>query len=130
MGKASVSSVVCPCGKGLYANCCAPLHAGAAAANAEALVRSRYAAYVLKLTPYLLATWHATTRPADLELEDERTQWLGLDLRRHAAQENTASVEFLARYKVNGRAYRLHEISRFVREAERWYYLDGEILQS
>lgn len=130
MGKPATNATTCPCGKGLYAQCCEPLHAGAPAATAEALMRSRYAAYVLKLTPYLLATWHETTRPAELSMEDEPTRWLGLDVRQHVAKENTATVEFVARYKVNGRAFRLHEISRFMREGQRWYYVDGQILEN
>jgi SEC-C motif-containing protein len=91
-------------------------------------MRSRYSAYVLKLASYVQATWHASTRPAELELEDQQTKWLGLDINGHSQQGDTATVEFVARYKVGGRAHRLHEISRFVREDGRWYYLDGELL--
>ncbi len=90
-------------------------------------MRSRYSAYVMKLEPYLLATWHASTRPAALNLIDDQARWLGLAVKRHSPQsDESAEVEFVARYKVGGRAYRLHEISRFVREAGRWYYVDGE----
>jgi SEC-C motif-containing protein len=118
----------CPCGKGDYAACCEPLHAGKPAASAEALMRSRYSAYVLRLTSYVQATWHVSTRPPDLALEeDHQTKWLGLEISRHLQQDDTATVEFVARYKVGGRAHRLHEISRFVREQGRWYYVDGEI---
>jgi SEC-C motif domain protein len=76
-----------------------------------------------------MATWHASTRPAQLGLAAEApTKWIGLDVKRHEQQdENHAVVEFVARYKVNGRAHRLHETSRFVREDGRWYYLDGDI---
>ncbi|MEW6313612.1 MAG: YchJ family protein [Pseudomonadota bacterium] len=122
----------CPCGSGVaYAECCAHFHRGAAAPSAEALMRSRYSAYVLCLEDYLLATWHASTRPARLDLEQERrTQWLGLRVvatRSGMADDGSGSVEFVARYKVNGKAGRLHEISRFLREQGRWFYLDGEI---
>ncbi|UXI68568.1 YchJ family protein [Tahibacter amnicola] len=121
----------CPCGSGQrYTSCCEPLHAGALAADAAALMRSRYAAYVMRLEPYLLATWHASTRPASLGLAREATppKWLGLEVRRHQRTDNThAMVEFVARFKVGGgSAQRLHEISRFVQEDGRWYYLDGE----
>ena len=78
---------------------------------------------------YLRATWHADTRPADLDLGDAAaTRWLGLDVKRHALTgDDSAIVEFVARYKVGGApAVRLHEISRFVREDGRWYYVDGE----
>jgi SEC-C motif-containing protein len=119
---------LCPCGSGKpYAACCGPLHAGTAAATAEALMRSRYGAYVLGLEEYLLATWHPQTRPAALGLGEEApAKWLGLAVKRHEAEGDAASVEFVARYKVGGRAHRLHEVSRFRREGGRWYYLDGE----
>jgi len=119
----------CPCGKPLsYANCCARYHAGEAAPTAEALMRSRYSAYVLALEPYLLATWHASTRPKSLDLgEDKTTRWLGLEIKRHETTgTDSAMVEFVARYKVGGRAHRMHEVSRFLREDGRWYYLDGD----
>jgi SEC-C motif-containing protein len=91
-------------------------------------MRSRYCAYVLQDEAYLLATWHATTRPARLHLSDgPRTQWLGLEVRRHVATgEDNAIVEFIARFKIGGRAERLHETSRFVCQDGRWFYVDGE----
>lgn len=90
-------------------------------------MRSRYSAYVLKLESYLLATWHPDTRPASLNLESESTKWLGLEVKNHAQQSaDRATVEFVARYRVGGRAHRLHEVSRFVLEEGRWFYLDGE----
>ena len=90
-------------------------------------MRSRYSAYVLKLSDYLLASWHASTRPAELDLSADDTKWLGLEVRAHAQQDaQHASVEFVARYRIAGRGHRLHELSRFVREDGRWYYLDGQ----
>lgn len=121
---------ICPCGSGRpYAGCCGRLHGGEAATTAETLMRSRYSAYVLGLEPYLLATWHASTRPPALNLADESaTKWLGLEVRRHEPlDEHHATVEFVARYRVAGRGHRLHETSRFVREDGCWYYVDGDI---
>ena len=91
-------------------------------------MRSRYAAYALLREAYLLATWHVSTRPAALHLAEEAAaKWLGLEVKRHVQQDTEhATVEFVARYKVNGRAHRLHENSRFVREDGRWFYVDGE----
>ena len=91
-------------------------------------MRSRYSAFVLCIEPYLLATWHASTRPKSLDLSEEpQTRWLGLEIKRHEnTGDDNAIVEFMARYKIAGRAYRLHEISRFIRENGRWYYIDGE----
>jgi len=88
-------------------------------------MRSRYSAFVLGLSNYLLATWHPDTRPAALEI-DAGVRWLGLEVRRHRPDGDRATVEFVARSKSAGRATRLHETSRFVRAGGRWYYVDGE----
>ena len=120
----------CPCGSGRpYADCCGPCHAGTPAASAEALMRSRYTAFVQGREDYLLATWHPATRPASLDLAEEgQTRWLGLEIRHHQAQDaDHATVEFVARYRVGGRGQRLHENSRFVREDGRWLYVNGDI---
>jgi len=120
----------CYCGSGKsYEACCGRLHSGAEnAASAEALMRSRYSAYVLKLEDYLLATWHPDTRPAELDLDADDTKWLGLDVKKHVQQDEThATVEFVARYRIAGKGYRLDELSRFVKQDGRWYYRDGEL---
>lgn len=129
MGKNRVAAGAadsCPCGGGKYATCCEPYHRGAVAATAEQLMRARYSAYVKGEWEYVHRTWDERTRPS---LEDLRSgdggKWLGLEVRRHVAQQDQASVEFVARYKVDGRAQRLHEISRFVREQGQWFYVDG-----
>jgi SEC-C motif domain protein len=121
----------CPCGSGRnYADCCARyLDNNATAPDAESLMRSRYTAYTLLREDYLLATWHPSMRPAQLGLAQEApTRWIALEVkRREQTDAEHASVEFVARYKVNGRAFRLHEVSRFVREDGKWFYVDGEI---
>ncbi len=90
-------------------------------------MRSRYSAFVLNRHDYLLATWHTSTRPADVQ-QDEDTKWLGLEVRRRTVMDaDHAQVEFVARYRTAGRGVRIHELSRFVREAGRWYYLDGDL---
>lgn len=130
MSKArSDGSDACPCGKPLsYAACCGQLHAGGTAADAEALMRSRYSAYVRGRENYLLATWHPSSRPATLDFANEpAAKWLGLEVRAHHSRGDTASVDFVARCRIAGRAQRIHEISRFVREDGRWFYVDGEI---
>jgi SEC-C motif-containing protein len=89
-------------------------------------MRSRYSAYVLQDAEYLLASWHPSTRPASLNFEPG-LKWLGLEVRHHQTDGEHATVEFIARSKLGGRAHRLHETSRFVREAGRWYYVDGDL---
>jgi SEC-C motif-containing protein len=121
----------CPCGAGPYAACCGRFHAGALhlqAPTAEALMRSRYSAYVLELGGYLQDTWHPRTRPAEPPVFQPGLAWLGLELRQHRVLDDThAIVEFVARSKLAGRAHRLHETSRFEREAGRWFYVDGDL---
>ena len=118
---------VCPCGATDYAVCCARYHNGAPAPDAATLMRSRYSAYALKLEAYLLATWHPDTRPAALDLAADNAKWLGLELKKYTPESaGRATVEFVARYKIGGRAYRLHEISRFVREEGQWFYVEGD----
>lgn len=93
-------------------------------------MRSRYSAYVLGLEDYLLATWHPSTRPATLDLgSGPQPKWLGLEVKARTTAGDAATVEFVARCRIGGRAQRLHEVSRFAREEGRWYYLDaaGEV---
>lgn len=118
----------CPCGSRMaYALCCWRLHSGEVAPDAETLMRSRYSAYVHKRLDYILATWHASTRPEDAELTG-LPRWLGLKILRHEVTgEDTAIVEFTAKCKKGGVPVQLHEVSRFVREDGRWYYVDGDL---
>lgn len=120
--------LLCPCESGKpYSACCKAYHSGFAAPTAEALMRSRYSAYVFALEDYLLQTWHPETRPIALNLADDtQTKWLGLQIKHvELTSESTAKVAFVARYKVGGKAERLHELSEFVRMDTRWYYLTG-----
>ena len=89
-------------------------------------MRSRYSAFATQNTTYLLATWHASQRPATLDFE-AHTKWLGLQVKTFCnTGPNTAEVEFIARWRnASGQASRLHERSRFVRENDRWFYVDG-----
>ena len=122
----------CPCGSGSpYDACCGRWHAGPLrlqAPDAAALMRSRYSAYVLSLADYLRDTWHPSTRLAEPLRFGPDVRWLGLEMRRHEPRDaDHAVVEFVARSKQAGRALRLHETSRFVREGGRWYYVDGDL---
>jgi len=123
----------CPCGRGAlaYAACCGRFlddFEGTPAPDAESLMRSRYTAFVRERGDYLLATWHPSTRPPPIAF-DPGTRWLGLAVRAHRAVDaDRAEVEFVARSRdASGRATRLHERSRFVREGGRWYYVDGDM---
>lgn len=124
--------LVCPCGTHLsYAECCQNYHLGTSIApTPEKLMRSRYSAYVFLLEPYLISTWHVSTRPVALNLISENLthprQWLGLTVL-HAEQPapQQGIVEFIAKYKIGGKAYKLHEISHFIQEDHQWFYVNG-----
>jgi len=121
---------LCPCGSPQnYADCCALyIEQGVLPPTAEALMRSRYTAYTRLNEDYLLATWHASTRPSALGLAQElQTRWIGLQVKRYESTHEQAVVEFVARYKLNGKAHRLHEVSQFVCADGRWFYVDGEV---
>jgi SEC-C motif-containing protein len=120
----------CPCGRGAaFDTCCGRyLGTGLPAPDAESLMRSRYTAFVRGDVHHLLATWHASTRPASLAL-DAGVKWLGLDVKHHKLLDAShAEVEFVARSRIQGRGQRLHERSRFVQENGQWFYVDGDIL--
>ena len=122
----------CPCGTGKpLAACCGPFIEGSdTPETAEALMRSRYTAYTLSRGDYLRATWHPTTRRKDLDL-DENVKWFGLEIVRTQGggpNDKEGIVEFVARYKIGGRAHRMQEASRFVCKAGRWFYVNGEAI--
>ncbi len=123
----------CSCGRPLpYAQCCGPYvedFPGRPAPDAQTLMRSRYSAFVLERGDYLRATWHASKRPSKISF-DPGVKWLGLEVRDFKVVDaDHAEVEFVARQRdKTGRAVRLHERSRFVREERRWYYVEGDWL--
>ena len=127
MAMKPVAKLTCPCETARsYTECCGLYLSGQAAApNAETLMRSRYTAFTRLDETYLLATWHPSTRPAALNLAgDTGTKWIGLDVKRfEVTGADSAIVEFVARYKIGGRAQLLQEVSRFVREQGSWYYV-------
>ena len=117
----AVSTSVCPCGSDLgYASCCGPLHDGAPAASPEALMRSRFSAFALGREEYLLASWHPSTRPEAIDLDDG-TEWRRLQI----VDLSGDVVEFRASYRDAEGAGVLHERSRFALEGGRWLYVDG-----
>ena len=121
----------CPCRKKsettTYANCCEPYHAARrVAATAEALMRSRYSAFALKDGVYLHATWYPATRPDTIKVPKGQ-EWVGLRVIAAQTVGNTATVEFMARSRIGGETRVLHEVSRFLRDDGRWFYVDGDI---
>jgi len=123
--KKKKSVTPCPCGSGKDLDqCCRPYMDGSLSApTAEALMRSRYTAYALQDSQYLLDSWHASTRPESIDL-DPALQWIRLRI----LNSNGNHVEFVASYRLQGRAHSLHENSRFVFEDGNWFYVDGVLM--
>ena len=128
MGDRVCSTPSCPCGSGReFSLCCEPFLEGKEhAPTAERLMRSRYTAYVRQDVPYLLASWHPSTRPENLTLE-ESLSWHGLTVlaAQGGPEEQEGVVEFVAAFAVQGQRQQLRERSRFLREEDRWLYVDG-----
>ena len=121
----------CPCqSEKLYADCCEHYHNGEAAPTAEALMRSRYSAYVMNDDKYLYKSWSKTTRPSKKSLkQNQANEWLGLTIVRTdkgTTFDSEGVVEFIARFQSDAEVQQLHEVSRFVRENGKWVYLDGD----
>lgn len=128
------NSNMCSCESGRsYSSCCELLIAGnKSATTAEAVMRSRYTASVVKNAEYLLKTWHLSTKPENI-LSDTIPEFYGLHIVRTEAggeEDNHGVVEFKAKYISQGKYRELHEISRFVKENDEWFYVDGEVLES
>jgi len=126
---------ICPCGSGqTLGDCCGPLINGAPAPTAEALMRSRYSALVLGEISYLADTLSPDIRADFDQIEAENTardaQWLGLDVRAITGgleSDDSGSVEFVARFKLQGKARVHHELSEFAREDGHWICVGGQV---
>lgn len=125
--------MLCECGSGKeWKACCAPLLLqGKSAATAEALMRSRYVAYVRRDADYLYKTWAIGTRPSKASLKQlAPTDWQGLTVVRTeqgGAEDESGVVEFIAHWRdEGGHLHEMHEVSEFVREKGRWVYLNAQ----
>ena len=126
-------SELCPCGSGKqYSVCCQPfLNRQILPATPEALMRSRYTAYVRQDADYLIATWHPSCHPqqfhATLVQSFAGARWLSLQIiaAEETGDKSEGYVTFFARFSENQRESFIHERSRFIQEEKRWYYIDG-----
>lgn len=119
----------CPCGSGqTFEDCCGKYISYAHSPETpEQLMRSRYSAYVLKNEDYLLKSWHESTRPDSLDLDNDTTQWKQLKI--ISASEN--NVHFVAFFSnsINAKEsyFFLSEESEFIKD-KYWFYLKGKEL--
>ncbi len=115
----------CPCGSNkTYSDCCSPLHKGRTADSAEALMRSRFSAFALQVSDYLLTSWHPTTRPEQIEL-DAATHWKRLEIISASNDKQQGSVHFKAYYQEKNEWHLLEETSKFLFENGHWFYHSG-----
>jgi SEC-C motif-containing protein len=117
----------CPCGNGpAFAACCGRfLNGGQFASTAEELMRSRYSAFATSNVDYLLNTWHPTTRPLSLDLDDGHA-WTRLEVHGTTGGgmlESAGTVEFTAHYRYLGKPGTVRENSAFERVGGRWHYI-------
>lgn len=122
---------ICLCGTGLnYSDCCARYHNGEQPATAEQLMRARFCAYAKRNANYLLSSWASEKRPAKIDFSKETAEWQRLQIiqcKKGRDKDNKGLVEFKAFYSQEGEEHFMHEISRFVKQNQRWHYLDGVI---
>jgi SEC-C motif-containing protein len=139
MATSPVKKQECPCGSGqTFLRCCGPYIAGdTSAPTAEALMRSRYSAYVTGDIDYIAKT-HDPASIHEFDREAARnwainTEWKGLEIVRTedgSASDDTGTVEFIARFRTNDQEQTHHELSVFRREDKQWYYVDGKTVRS
>lgn len=127
------TNILCPCSSTeSYQTCCEPYHLWIKnAPNAETLMRSRYSAYALRNAEYLIKTWHPKTLPSKLDETISEAKWIELVIHKSwdSKIDNEAFVDFTARYRnISGKAEKMHEISRFIKHGEHWFYVDGEFI--
>lgn len=120
----------CLCGSQLvYENCCGLYHNGnKTAPTAEALMRSRFTAYAMKNSNYLMATWDSSKRPNTIDFSKEVATWLRLEIistKKGGIKDLKGIVEFKAYFSAEGQESVMSEISRFKKTGGRWFYLDG-----
>jgi len=121
----------CPCGSGeLYLKCCKPYIKGTYnAPNAEALMRSRYSAYVVHAIDYIIDTClnkENINRDGIVDWS-EKSNWLGLKIISVKENGDKATVVFEATYERKGLKNVHSEIAKFVKKDDRWFYEDGKI---
>ena len=126
----------CPCGSGLpYHDCCEPFIRGVKnAPTAQALMRSRYSAYVEHAIEYIVETCSRDEKDKiDIDQTrawSERSDWLGLKIlssEKGGSADSEGTVEFEALYKVDGLKEVHHEKARFKKQDGRWFYTEGDV---
>ena len=128
----------CPCGTGrAYSECCEPYITGKAQApTAEALMRSRYSAYVEHAIDYIINTCVRKGKD-DIDYQStkdwsEKSTWLGLNIiscEKGSAADTEGTVEFQASYESDGLKDLHHERAQFKKgSGGEWLYDEGHVI--
>ncbi|MGJ5641007.1 YchJ family protein [Formosa sp. S-31] len=124
----------CPCCSGkTYKDCCEIAHLNLLdVKTAEALMRSRYSAFVLANGDYLMKSHHRSTRPLNEKKSivkwAKSVDWIKLDVvktEQGREEDFEGFVEFKAIFQEHGELQMIHENSKFIKEENCWYYLSG-----
>lgn len=122
----------CPCGSALDLDvCCGPILAGRSAATPEALMRSRYSAFVLRQLDHIDHTNAPEIRADFNRAEAERTvaevEWQGLEILSSSGTGDAGTVEFYIRFRRDGQELGQHELAQFRRDDGKWFYVSGKV---
>lgn len=130
-------TTICPCGSAkAFSQCCFPyINNDSQPPTPEALMRSRYSAYATKNSLYIYDTY-AIEKKADNSLKEieawaSETRWVSLEIINSTPEAHTelATVSFTAKYVTRNKLHSLTECSRFRKDGDRWYYVDGDITE-
>ncbi|SHN71034.1 YchJ family protein [Desulfovibrio litoralis] len=129
--------MLCPCGSEKeLEQCCGPIIEGTInAETAEALMRSRYTAHVLKKYAYLDNSVHPDSRDgesaAEVDQYADHINWVGLEIvsvKDGGKDDTTGEVSFVARYKIKDFDQEIKEEAEFKRDSDgKWYYYSGKV---
>ena len=131
------SDTTCPCSsQKTYGDCCEPFHTRSKhAPTAETLMRSRYSAYALGEIDFLITTLPLMDRKKfdrrSAQIWSEQSEWQGLEIlqTKESGKGDKATVEFIAKYKIQDEEIKHHEIGMFQKSGDRWFFLDGKVVE-
>ena len=128
-------NTTCPCGSLIkYKKCCKIFHDGVNPKTAEELMRSRFCAYYLNKTDYIIETTHPNNPDYTMNIDSwkkdimnfsEYTDFIKLEIYETIEGKKESFVHFKATLKQGDLDASFNENSRFLKVNEKWLYIDG-----
>ncbi|MCC6785156.1 MAG: YchJ family protein [Planctomycetes bacterium] len=124
----------CPCGSGsAFEQCCGPYLSGERWPDSAAtLMRARYTAFATGNVDFILGSHDPATRDELdrnlIEQWSKQSEWHGfdvIDVQKGGVDDEEGSVEFIARYAIQGKEQEHHELATFAKVDGNWYFIDG-----